>query len=150
VIYLDTGCLLKLYYPERESARVAGRVAGDVIAFLALHELELLNALELKLYRTEATRAQVRATAALVEQDVRSGVLYRTTVPWEDVLEEAALAAKAHTRKFGCRSLDMLHCAAARSLAITSFITADARQRRFAERLGLRCPAIWSQPKICS
>jgi predicted nucleic acid-binding protein len=142
VIYLDTGCLLKLYYPEPESVRVAGLVSGNVIPFLALHELEVFNALELKLYRKQVTRAQVRAAAALVEQDVRSGVLYRAAVPWEDLLQEAALTAKAHTRKFGCRSLDILHCSAARSLAVTSFVTTDTRQRRLAESLGLNCPAI--------
>lgn len=142
MIYLDTGCLLKLYYPEPDSDRVARLVSGEVIAFLALHQLEVLNALELKLFRKQATRAQVHATAALVEQDLRSGVLYRAAVPWEDVLEEAALTAKAHTRRVGCRSLDILHCSAARSLAVTSFITTDARQRRLAESLGLKCPAV--------
>lgn len=142
MIYLDTGCLLKLYYPEPESARVAGFVSGSAIAFLALHELEVLNALELKLYRKEATSAQVRAAAALVEQDVRSGILYRAAVRWEDILQEAALAAKAHTRRFGCRSLDILHCSAARSLGVASFLTTDARQRRLAESLGLKCPLI--------
>ena len=142
MIYLDTGCLLKLYYPEPESDRVARLVSGDAIAFLALHQLEVFNAFELKLYRKEATRTQIRAAAALVEQDLRSGVLYRAAVPWEDVLQEAALAAKAHTRTLGCRSLDILHCSAARSLAITSFITTDARQRRLAESFGLKCPAI--------
>jgi len=142
VIYLDTGCLLKLYYPEPESARVAALVSGNVIAFLSLHELEVVNALELKLYRKEATRAQLRATAALVEEDVRSGVLYRAAVPWEDILQEAALTAKAHTRRFGCRSLDILHCTAARTLAVTSFVSTDARQRRLAASLGLECPTI--------
>ena len=142
MIYLDTGCLLKLYYPEPESARVAGLVSGNAIAFLALHELEVVNALELKLYRKEATSTQVRAAAALVEQDVRSGVLYRAAVPWEDILQEAALTAKAHTRKFGCRSLDVVHCSAARSLAVTFFLTTDVRQHRLAESLGLKCPVI--------
>jgi predicted nucleic acid-binding protein len=142
VIYLDTGCLLKLYYPEPESARVARLVSGSAIAFLALHELEVFNVLELKLYRKEAASAQVRAAAALVEQDLRAGVLYRAAVPWEDVLQEAALTAKAHTRRFGCRSLDALHCSAARSLAVTSFVTTDMRQRRLAESLGLKCPVI--------
>ena len=142
MIYLDTGCLLKLYYPEPESARVAAIASGSAIVFLALHELEFLNALELKLYRKEATSAQVRAAVSLVEQDVRSGVLYRVAVPWEDILQEAALAAKAYTRKFGCRTLDILHCSVARSLQAASFVTTDAHQRRLAEGLGLKCPMV--------
>lgn len=46
MIYLDTGCLLRLYYPEPESPRVAKLVAVDTIAIVGLHELELANALE--------------------------------------------------------------------------------------------------------
>jgi uncharacterized protein len=142
VIYLDTGCLLKLYYPEPESSRVAALVSGEVIPFVALHELELSNALALKLYRKEATASQVRATTALVEEDLRASVLHRPVVRWEDLWREAATLARTHTRSVGCRSLDILHCAAAQSLAATSFVTTDTRQRRLASKLGLRCPAV--------
>jgi predicted nucleic acid-binding protein len=143
VIYLDTGCLLKLYYPEPESSRVAALVSGNPIAFIALHELELYNALELKVYRKEATPAQVRATRALVDADVRAGVLHRPPLAWGDVLRDAEAAATAHTRTLGCRSLDVLHCAAARHLsAVKSFITTDKRQYRLAIKLGLSCPMV--------
>jgi predicted nucleic acid-binding protein len=142
VIYLDTGCLLKLYYPEPESAALARLVSGGTIAFVALHELELTNALQLKLYRREAPPVKLRATAALVEDDLRAGVLHRPGVRWDDVLRDAASIAAAHTRAIGCRSLDVLHCATARSLAAASFVTTDLRQRRLALRLGLTCPAI--------
>lgn len=98
--------------------------------------------MQLKLFRKEASSAKVRATAALVEQDLQSGVLYRTAVPWEDVLQQAALTAKAHTHRFGCRSLDILHCCTARSLTTASFVTTDTRQRRLAKSLGLKCPSI--------
>ena len=64
MIYLDTGCLLKLYYPD----------------------LEISNALELKLFRKEAKPSQVRATRALVEEDLRDGVLHRASVSWDDIL----------------------------------------------------------------
>jgi hypothetical protein len=40
VIYLDTGCLVRLYYPEPDSAVVAGLVRGKPIWHTALHELE--------------------------------------------------------------------------------------------------------------
>jgi hypothetical protein len=39
VVYLDTGCLVKLYYLEPESAAVAAAVVGEPIAFTLLHEL---------------------------------------------------------------------------------------------------------------
>ncbi|HEY3356422.1 MAG TPA: type II toxin-antitoxin system VapC family toxin [Polyangia bacterium] len=142
MIYLDTGCLLRLYYPEPESAKVVRLVAGQPIALSLLHELELANALELKLFRKEAKPAQARATHALVEQDVGTGTLYRAPVHWEHVLREAKTLAQDHTRVTGCRSLDILHCAVARSLSATSFITTDRRQRRLAAAIGLRCPAV--------
>ena len=51
MVYLDTGCLVKLYYPERESAAVAAAVMGERIAFTALHELEIVTAMHLKVFR---------------------------------------------------------------------------------------------------
>jgi predicted nucleic acid-binding protein len=142
MIYLDTGCLLKLYYPEPESAVIARLVSAQIIALVPLHELELVNALELKLFRKEARPSQVRATTAQVDSDVRAGIMYRPPLSWEDVLRDAKTLAKAHTRAVGCRSLDVLHCAIARSLGATSFITTDARQRRLAMAIGLACPTI--------
>jgi len=62
VIYLDTGCLLKLYYPEPNSASVAAAVSGKVIVFTALHELETVSALQLKRFRREATPEQAEAS----------------------------------------------------------------------------------------
>jgi predicted nucleic acid-binding protein len=142
LIYLDTGCLVKLYVPEPESRRVAGLVTGQVISFVLMHELELANALELKLFRKEVKRSQVRAAAALVEADLRAGVLHKPAIVWEDVLGDARTLARAHTSTLGCRSLDIVHCAAARRLSATAFITTDARQRRLAMAIGLACPSV--------
>ncbi len=140
MIYLDTGCLLKLYYPEPDSEAVAKLVAEHTIALVALHELELSNALELKLFRKEAKLAQVRAVHEFVEADLRAGKLHRPALVWDDVLRDSKALARGHTRKIGCRSLDILHCSAARLLAVSSFLTTDARQRRLAGAIGLDCP----------
>ena len=61
MVYLDTGCLVKLYYPERESAAVAAAVVGERIVFTALHELEMVTAMHLKVFRGEATSEQIVA-----------------------------------------------------------------------------------------
>ena len=142
MIYLDTGCLVKLYFPEPESAKVAALASGQSIAFLALHELELLNALELKLFRKEAQPSQVRAVKALVAEDLRNGTLHRPSVAWDDILEDAKALALSHTRKIGCRSLDILHCSAARILSAPAFVTTDGRQQRLATTIGLACPPV--------
>jgi hypothetical protein len=50
--------------------------------------------------------------------------------------------AEQHTGTLGCRSLDVLHCAAAKVLAATEFISTDVRQKRLAAVIGLNLVAI--------
>jgi hypothetical protein len=45
--------------------------------------------------------------------------------------------AEQHTGLLGCRSLDVLHCAAARILGVSEFISTDARQKKLATAMGL-------------
>ena len=59
MIYLDTGCLLKLYYPEPESEAVAVAVSGEVIAFTPLHELEMVTAMQLKVFGERQSRSRL-------------------------------------------------------------------------------------------
>jgi hypothetical protein len=51
-------------------------------------------------------------------------------------LDAVALAAH-HTAAVGCRSLDILHCAVAKALAVTDFVSTDGRQTRLAQAIGL-------------
>ena len=106
MIYLDTGCLLKLYYPEPESGAVAAAVAGEVIVFTPLHELETVTAMQLKVFRGEARPEQALAATALVNEDVAAGKLVVVVQDWPAAFREASLLAQAHTAKIGCRSLD--------------------------------------------
>jgi len=63
VTYLDTGCFVKLYYPEPDSAEVIRLIQGKAVCYTVLHELEFMNALQLKLFFGSATAAQVKASA---------------------------------------------------------------------------------------
>ena len=56
---------------------------------------------------------------------------------WEQVFQEAARLAEQHTGSLGCRSLDVLHCAAARILGVSEFISTAARQKKLATAIGL-------------
>ena len=73
MVYLDTGCLVKLYYPEPDSDLVAARSSGQAIVYTPLHALELTTALELKVFRKEATIGQAHAALGLVEEDLSAG-----------------------------------------------------------------------------
>ncbi len=138
MIYLDTGCLVKLYYPELESQKVAAFVRGKPVCFNPLHQLEFTNALHLKLYHQTATSAQVQAASGLVETDLKSGVLLPAVANWEKIFRVAAELARQHSGLIGCRSLDVLHCAAATVMEASEFLSTDARQRRLAATMGLK------------
>jgi len=142
VIYLDTGCLVKLYYPEPDSARVVAAILGKPICYSPLHELEFANALQLKVFLKSATTAQVTGARALIEADLKSGVLVPFGGDWKPIIEEAVALAGQHTDKLGCRSLDILHCAAAKVLGAAEFITTDERQKKLALAMGLNLVAI--------
>jgi len=116
---------------------VVALIQGKALCHTLLHELEFMNALELKVFLKSATAAQVTAARALVEADLKAGVLVSPSGEWKDIFTEAAKLAEQHTGTVGCRSLDILHCAAARVLAASEFISTDARQRKLAVAMGL-------------
>ena len=137
MIYLDTGCFVKLYYPEIDSPRVIALIQGQPICYTPLHELEFVNALELKVFHQNAVAAQVTAARALVEVDLKAGVLVSVSIDWGDTFRQAAKLAEQHTGLLGCRSLDVLHCAAAKIVGVTEFISTDLRQKKLAAAMGL-------------
>ena len=137
MVYLDTGCLLKLYYPEPESGAVVATVTGEAIMFTPLHELEMATAMQLKVFRGEARPEQAVAAAALVREDVVVGKLVEVAVDWPVALREATRLAQTHAAKVGCRSLDILHCALAKVVMATVFVSSDTRQIALARAEGL-------------
>jgi len=112
VLYVDTGCLLKLYYPEWNSAKVAA-AAGEELCFCALHELEITTALQLKIFRGEATNEQATAALVAVKADVGAGKLVRVYCHWPGAFRQAQELARAHSARTGCRSqpLPVSRCA---------------------------------------
>ena len=140
--YLDTGCFVKLYYPETDSPQVIALIQGKPVCHTPLHELEFVNALQLKTFFNNATPQQVTAARGLVEADLKSGVLVSAGGDWPNIFREAVKLAEQHTGTVGCRSLDILHCAAAKVLAATEFITTDTRQKKLAAAMGLNLVTI--------
>lgn len=135
--YLDTGCLVKLYYPEPDSPQLIALVQGRPLLFTPLHELEMTNALHLKVFSKSAKTSQAAAARALVAADLESGVLVATDGQWKEAFAEAVQWAEKYSGTLGCRSLDVLHCATARILAATEFISTDTRQKQLATAMGL-------------
>jgi hypothetical protein len=143
-LWLDTSVLVALYVPEERSERVARvvRREGQPIRFSQLHELELTNALRLRVFRREATPRLVAATLGRVREDLEAGILHPIAIDWPAVLARAIDLADRYSARVGCRSLDLLHVAAALESATRRFVTADRRQGVVARRAGLQATRI--------
>jgi predicted nucleic acid-binding protein len=109
MIYLDTGCLVKLYYPEQDSEVIAIKTAGLQIIFTPLHNLELTSAMRLKLFRQEATEDQVLTVIQFVRDDLAAGKLIAIDNVNSATIQVAIGLTNQHSAATGSRSLDTLH-----------------------------------------
>ena len=96
-----------------------------------LGELELVNALQLRLFRREVLPAEVRAAYRAFRGDLHDGIFAVRPVP-EEVFTRARALASRWTR-LGTRSLDIIHVAAAIVFHADAFQTFDDRQRKLAK-----------------
>ncbi len=139
MIYLDTSALLKLYIRENGSSRVQELISqqDDPLPLTDILEMELTNALRLKVYWQEITVAQADEQLAFLADRKRRG-LY--VVP--EVSRAALMATfrnlSSLTPELGCRTMDILHVAWAKQLQVTSFISFDQRQIALAQRAALK------------
>ena len=138
--YFDTGILVKLYAREINS-REAGELVdqcGTPLHYTDLHNAETTNALHLKRRRQEMTDADLDRALRLIQGDLDEGVLVRTLLDWPRVWKTCRELSERHAVATGCRTLDALHVAAAIVLGAREFVSFDIRQRKLAERAGLR------------
>ncbi len=139
-VYADTSFLVSLYTPDANSGVAARRIRGrDVFLLTSFGEVELTNAIELRLFRRELTASEVKLALAAIESDLREGVFSQIPVP-AAMYEKARQLARSHTAKIGARTLDVLHVAAALVLKADAFYTFDRRQSDLGKAVGLSVP----------
>jgi len=139
--YADTSLLVSLYSPDANSAAAARYIqhSRDIFLFTAFGELELTNALELRVFRRELAAAEVKRALAALSDDIAGGAFLVLPMGLP-IYQKARQLARAHTRTLGTRTLDLLHVAAALALEAEAFYTFDERQRLLARAAGLRTP----------
>jgi predicted nucleic acid-binding protein len=132
--YADTSFIVSLYVPDANSAEAARRMQQLSLPVLItpLSELELVNALQLRLFRQEVRPAEVHAANTAFRADLRNGVFAMRVLPEEVFIQARQLAAR-WTARLGTRSLNIIHVAAAIVLRADAFCTFDDRQRKLAE-----------------
>ncbi len=139
--YLETSFLISLYTADANSAAaaLAMRRAAGPFPLSPFGQSELTNAIELRRFRREISAEQARAASADGASDLARGVFYAVGVP-ATLFEHARTLSRKHTAVLGTRTLDILHVAAALTLAAESFYTFDRRQAQLARAEGLATP----------
>ncbi len=146
-VYLDSSAIVKLYAPEPDSASVNAYVRGlkEPLPFSHLHELEVKNALRLKVFRKEAPSRHVLKSIRAIDKDLGLQILKRPDLDWADVFRKADELSKRFLSRSGSRSLDLLHVASCLLLPSRDFLTFDDRQARVARKAGLRIGRLGKQ-----
>jgi predicted nucleic acid-binding protein len=141
--YFDTGVLVKLYCIETntpEAVKLAGQFIPP-IAFTHWQEIEIRNALRLKLFRKEVTAVELKKGLSNLDTDIASGLLQKVSYDIASVFRKANELSESHSASLGCRTLDILHVAAAVVIGAKIFVTFDARQAALATKAGLKVKA---------
>ncbi len=137
--YADTSFLASLYIADSNSAAAVSEMARLSLPIFVtpLGELELENAIQLRVFRNQIAATYRRPFAAF-RADVEAGVLAMKPMS-EAMYTEARKLASRWTPRLGTRTLDILHVAAALVLEADSFHTFDDRQKKLAKAAGLVC-----------
>lgn len=138
--YADSSFLFSYYAADANSLRAdAWRQAnGGPLPFAPLHRVELRNALELAVFQQRLSAREATETWAVIESDVRAGLLVEASTSLAGIFEEAERLGAAHTAATGARSLDILHVAGAKLAGHEELVTFDQRQAALALRVGLK------------
>lgn len=139
--YADTSFLVSLYVLDANSARAAAQMKHAKVPILLtpFGELELTNAILLRLFRRELLPSKVKAAQALLRKDIEDGIFLLEPLAGA-VYERAKQIARRRTPRLGTRTLDVLHVASAVVLQAETFYTFDRSQGKLAKAEGLTVP----------
>ncbi|MGO9401937.1 MAG: type II toxin-antitoxin system VapC family toxin [Terriglobales bacterium] len=138
-IYADTSFLVSLYSLDANSAvavRTMQSSPGD--RFLTtLGELEVVNALELRIFRKEVSPAQAQSSLDDFEKHLREGV-FQIREFTDTIFERARQLSRQTTAKLGTRTAGLLHVAAALEVGADYLYSFDRQQRKLAQSVRLK------------
>lgn len=137
--YVDTALFVKAFVLEADSAEAIAILerVGEPFVYSHLHEIEIPNAIRLKRFRGEITRAQETGAIRVFKADVDAGRFQRIDYDLGTVFIRAEILSARFSGEIGTRSLDLWHVAAALEAGCDTFASYDARQRKAAARCKL-------------
>ena len=137
--YFDSAIIVKLYVQEANSTEAIHLVSAQTApyALTSWQALEVRNAIRLKAFRSEISPTQMTQSIAALEQDIGAGRWVRPGHTVAAVEQKAEELSASHAATFGCRTLDIIHVAAAQIIGAKEFLTFDRRQAALARAAGL-------------
>lgn len=99
-------------------------------------ELEVINAIQLRVFRKELSASQAESSLRGFENDVRDGILSLRPLP-DQVFARAQQLSKQTTQRLGTRTADLLHVAAALEMQVDYLYTFDQQQRKLSRGVGM-------------
>lgn len=145
--YADPSFIVSLYSPDANSAAAARTMqasSGDRFV-TTFGELEVVNAMGLRVFREEISAVQSQSSLLQFENDLRDGVFQLRGLS-DSILERTRQLSRQTTAKLGTRTADILHVAAALELGVDCLYTFDSHQRKLAQSLRLELNKL-SRPK---
>jgi predicted nucleic acid-binding protein len=138
-VYADPSFIVSLYSPDANSANAARTMqASPGERFLTTFgELEVVNAMGLRIFRKEVSLVQAQSALSEFEKDLRDGVFQLRGLT-DPILERAQQLSRQTTAKLGTRTADLLHVAAALELGVDYLYSFDLHQRKLAQTLRLK------------
>lgn len=138
--YVDPSALLKLYLHEPQSAAMSAwrRRNPETLTLTHHGRAEIINGLCLAAFRKQISTQALSDALASFDEDFAENRYAPADVLWRSTLKKAADLSRKYTHALGCRSLDVLHVAAALELGFERFVTFDERQQRLTRAVGLK------------
>lgn len=136
--FADSSFLVSLYQQDAntEAAVSAMQRLKMSIWISSLVEVELFNALQLRVFRKQINRDEATSAHEAVQQDLRDGILVRKGIS-SAIYETSAWLSRKHTAALGTRSLDLIHVATAIVLGAEQICSFDRSQWKLASAEGL-------------
>ena len=137
MLYLDTSAFLKLYIREAGSEQVQSMVVSqfEPLPVWEILEMELCNALNLKVFRGELKMSESAVQYSLFRQRQAKGFYFVPELRRAQLMADFRLLSEL-TPRLGCRTMDILHVACSMQLNPDVFLTFDHRQQELAQTTG--------------
>jgi predicted nucleic acid-binding protein len=137
-LYLDTSCLLKVFFPEAETAKTLAAISAESrVVVSSLARLEMLSQIHGRVAGGLLSAPRAKRLLQRVEAVLKMAPYEPAPCP-ADLVEVAEAQMQPFPQSVYCRTLDRLHLAAMEALGLRRLLTNDDTQATAARALGFQ------------